>query len=144
VAAQTFSREFFPYLVSAILQVLDGQKWSILITFGGMIESFTEEYGGIIASALAHARALFDRNRHLLDDFEAEAFEGGDVHGRVREQADALDAEVGEDLAAEADGAQDAAGAGLGAFAGAQFLMEDEAAGMLFATLRRDAACPPG
>jgi hypothetical protein len=53
------------------------------------------------------------------------------VHGGVREQADALDAEVGEDLAAEADGAEDAAGAGLGAFAGAQLLMEDEAAGLL-------------
>ncbi len=52
------------------------------------------------------------------------------MHGGVGEQADALDAEVGEDLAAEADGAEDAAGAGLGAFAGAQLLMEDEAAGL--------------
>ena len=65
------------------------------------------------ASALADPRALFDGDGDLLDDFEAEAFEGGDVHGRVREQADALDAEIGEDLAAEADGAEDAAGAGL-------------------------------
>ena len=86
--------------------------------------------GGIHdASALANAGALLDGDRHLLDDFEAEAFEGGDVHGRVGEQADALDSQIGEDLAAEADGAQDAAGAGLGAFAGAQFLMQDEAAG---------------
>ena len=76
-----------------------------------------------------HIAALFDGDGDLLDDFEAEAFEGGDVHGRVGEQTDALDAEVGEDLAAEADGAEDAAGAGLRAFAGAQFLMEDEAAG---------------
>ena len=84
-----------------------------------------------------YTRAFFHRNRHLLDDFEAEAFEGRDVHGRVGEQADALDAEVGEDLAAEADGAQDAAGAGLGAFAGAQFLMQDEAAGMFARVARR-------
>ncbi len=64
-------------------------------------------------SALANARALFDGDGDLLDDFEAEAFEGGDVHGGIGEQADALDAEIGEDLAAEADGAEDAAGAGL-------------------------------
>jgi len=70
------------------------------------------------------AGALFDGDGDLLDDFQAEAFEGGDVHGGVREQADALDSQVGEDLAAEADGAQDAAGAGLLAFAGAQFLMQ--------------------
>ena len=80
----------------------------------------------------------------MLDDFEAEAFEGGDVHGRVGEQADALNAQIGEDLAAEADGAQDAAGAGLGAFAGAQFLMEDEAAGLLRASARRGRRSPRG
>ena len=52
------------------------------------------------------------------------------MHGGVGEEADALDAEIGEDLAAEADGAEDASAAGLGAFAGAQFLMEDEATGI--------------
>jgi len=40
---------------------------------------------------LADAGALFDGDGDLLDDFEAEAFQGGDVHGGVREQADALD-----------------------------------------------------
>ena len=74
--------------------------------------------------------AFLDGDGDLLDDFEAEAFEGGDVHGGVGEQADALDAEVGEDLSAEADGAEDAAGAGLGGFAGAEFAVEDEAAGL--------------
>ena len=53
------------------------------------------------------------------------------MHGGVGEEADALDTQVGQDLAAEADGAEDAAGAGLGAFAGAQLLMVDEAAGLL-------------
>lgn len=67
----------------------------------------------------------------MLDDFEAEALEGGDVHGGVGEEADALDAKVGEDLAAEADGAKDASGAVLRAFAGAELLMENEAAGFL-------------
>ena len=76
------------------------------------------------ASALADPRAFFDRDGDLLDNFEAEAFKGGDVHGRVGEEANALDAEVGEDLAAEADGAEDAAGAGLLAFARTQFLMQ--------------------
>ena len=67
---------------------------------------------------------FLDGDGYLLDNFEAEAFEGGDVHGGVGEQADALDSQVGQDLAAEADGAEDAAGAGLLAFAGAQFLMQ--------------------
>ena len=74
----------------------------------------------------------------MLDDFKSEAFEGGDVHGRVGEEADALDPQIRQDLAAEADGAEDAASAGLCAFAGAQFLMEDEAAGMLLAQLGGD------
>ena len=41
-------------------------------------------------------------------------------------------------MAAEADGAQDAASAGLVAFAGAQVLMKDEASGMLFARFGGD------
>ena len=51
------------------------------------------------------------------------------MHGRVGEQADALDAEVGEDLTAEADGAQDAACTGLRALAGAKLLVQDKAVG---------------
>ena len=66
------------------------------------------------------------------------------MHGGVGEQADALDAEVGEDLAAEADGAEDAAGAGLRAFAGAQLLMEDEAAGLLCGAAAAGTAEPSG
>ncbi len=61
----------------------------------------------------SHAGALFNRDRNLLDDFQPEALERGYVHGSIGEQADALDAEIGENLAAETDGAQDAAGAGL-------------------------------
>lgn len=57
--------------------------------------------------------ALFNGNGNLLDDFETEAFEGGDMHGGVREHANALDAEVGENLASEADGAKDTAAASL-------------------------------
>ncbi len=57
------------------------------------------------------------------------------MHGGVGEQADAVDAEVGEDLAAEADGADDAAGAILCSFAGAELLVQDDAAGVM-----RDAA----
>ena len=89
------------------------------------------------------AGALFDGDGDLFDDFEAEAFERGNVHGGVGEQANALDAEVGEDLAAEADGAKDAAGAGLRALAGAELLVEEDAAG----GCGRDgseAAVPPG
>ncbi len=55
----------------------------------------------------------------MLDDLEAEALEGRDVHGGVGEEANALNTQIGQDLAAEADGAEDAAGAGLRAFAGA-------------------------
>jgi hypothetical protein len=39
------------------------------------------------------------------------------VHGSIRQQADAMDAHVGEDLAAQPDSAQVAPGAGLRAFA---------------------------
>jgi hypothetical protein len=45
--------------------------------------------------SLADTRALFDWDGDLLDDFEAEALEGRDVHGGVGEEANALDAEVG-------------------------------------------------
>ena len=65
------------------------------------------------------------------------------MHGRIRQQADAVNAEVGEDLAAESDGAEDAAGAGLRAFARAQFLMEDEA-GEFSSGATPAMAAPPG
>ena len=62
---------------------------------------------------LTDAGALFDGDGDLLDDFEAEALEGRDVHGGVGEEADAANTQVGQDLAAEADGAEDSAGSGL-------------------------------
>ena len=71
---------------------------------------------------------------HLLHDFQAKALERRDVHGRVGEQPDPLDAEVGEDLAAEADGAKDAPGAILRSFAVAKLAMQDEAAAIGIAT----------
>ena len=37
---------------------------------------------------------------NLLGDLYVEALQGWDVRGRIREQADFVDAEVGEDLAA--------------------------------------------
>ena len=80
-----------------------------------------------MAAGLADAGTFFHGDGDLLDDFEAEALKGGDMHGRVGEKANALDAEVGEDLPAETDGAEDAAAAGLGTFAGAQLLMQNEA-----------------
>ncbi len=43
-----------------------------------------------------------------LHDLDAEALQGGDVLGMVGEQADLADAEVGDDLAAEAYLAEDA------------------------------------
>ena len=46
--------------------------------------------------------------------------------GVFDEQADAPDAQVGEDLAAQADGAQNASAAGLRAFARAQFLVQNQ------------------
>jgi len=51
------------------------------------------------------------------------------MHGGVGEEADSLDAEVGEDLTAETDGAENAAGTGLRTLAGTDLLMEEEAAG---------------
>jgi len=83
-----------------------------------------------VADGLEGSCALLDGDGDLLDDLQAEAFEGGDVHGGVGEEPDALDAEVREDLAAEADSAEDAAGAVLSGFTGAEFAVQDEAAGL--------------
>jgi hypothetical protein len=55
----------------------------------------------------------------LLDDLDAEAVQSGHVRGVVGEQTDAGDAEVGEDLAAEAGLAQDALRRGGGGDAAA-------------------------
>ena len=77
--------------------------------------------------------SILDGDGNLLDNFEAEALECGDVHGGIGEKTNALNAQVREDLAAEADGAKNASGAVLRAFAGAQLLMKDEAAGFLAA-----------
>ena len=48
------------------------------------------------------------------------------MKGRIRKQADAADAEVGKNLATQANGTEDAAGARLGTFARAQLLVQDE------------------
>ena len=48
------------------------------------------------------------KDRHLLDDFDVEALERGDVRRCIGEQADFVDARIGKDLAAEAYLAQDA------------------------------------
>ena len=63
------------------------------------------------------------------------------MHGRVRQQADALDSEVGEDLAAEADGAEDAAACGPASPHGAQFLVEDEALAVALPKHRQKGLC---
>lgn len=49
----------------------------------------------------------FPEDRYLLDDFDIKALERRDVGWRVREQANFVDTEVGENLTAEADLAQD-------------------------------------
>ena len=41
---------------------------------------------------LPHPAALLYQNRHLLHDLCAEAFKGGNVHGDIRQQPDAVDA----------------------------------------------------
>ncbi len=69
---------------------------------------------------------------HALDDLYAEALQCWHMRGVVGQQADLADTEVGEDLAAEADLAQDALGiarrcGSLGSVALAA--VEDEASG---------------
>jgi hypothetical protein len=49
--------------------------------------------------------ALRHPNRHLLDDFQPEPFQRWNVHGRVRQQTDAVNAQVGQNLSAQPDGA---------------------------------------
>ena len=43
------------------------------------------------------------RDRYLLDDFDAEAFETGDFARVIGEQTNALEVQVGEDLRSDAD-----------------------------------------
>ena len=45
--------------------------------------------------------ALLNRNRHLFNDFKPEAFERRNVHRRIRQQANALNPKIRENLAAE-------------------------------------------
>jgi hypothetical protein len=62
-------------------------------------------------------------NGHLLDDFDVESLERRHVGGGVREQADFVDAQIGEDLAAKAYLAKDALV--LVVFGGPGFAMEE-------------------
>jgi hypothetical protein len=55
--------------------------------------------------------ALRHRNRHLLDNLQAETLQRGNVHGGIRQEADAPDAEVRQNLAAKAESAHNAPGA---------------------------------
>jgi len=43
---------------------------------------------------LLYFAAFLYRNRHLLHNFQAKALESGDVHGRIRQQPDPMDAQV--------------------------------------------------
>ncbi len=67
---------------------------------------------------------------NVFDDLNTEALERGDVGGVVGEQADLAYAEVGEDLAAEADLAEDALGVARGCLlAGVALTAMEEKAG---------------
>ena len=59
------------------------------------------------ADLLAHSDGHAG-NRDLLDDFDFETLERGNVSRGIGEQADLVDAEVGEDLAAETNLSKDA------------------------------------
>jgi len=64
----------------------------------------------------------FVEDGNLFDNFDVEALEGWDVRGRIGEEPDFVDAEVGEDLAAESDLAEDALVVAV-FFAGAWFAL---------------------
>ena len=67
---------------------------------------------------LSTRNSCVEFNGNALDDFDTEALQRGDVRGVIGEQANFADSEIREDLAAEADGAQDALRMS-GTFAGA-------------------------
>lgn len=71
--------------------------------------------------------AFFHRNRHLLHDFQPKAFQRGDVHRCIGQQANPLDAKIGKNLATQADGPQNAPRPRLLTLTGAQLLMQDDA-----------------
>ena len=66
------------------------------------------------------------------------------MHGGVRQQPDALNAQVRENLAAQADGSQNAPGARLRTFARAQFLVQNKPSGFRLRDAHGSAAAPPG
>lgn len=67
------------------------------------------------------------RDGDLLGDFYVEALQGGNVRRRVREQAYFVDAEVGEDLAAQTDLPQCSLVAVVVMLTGAGFAVQDDA-----------------
>jgi len=54
-------------------------------------------------TAALFAGGAFGRYRNLVGDLDVEALEGGDAAGMIRQQADAAQVEVGQDLGADAD-----------------------------------------
>src|SRR5215472_12319063 len=79
-----------------------------------------------------HPRTLLHRDVHLLHDLQPEAFQRRDMHGRIRQQPDPLDAQVGKNLPPQPDGPQDAPRAVLRALALAQLLVQNDAPDMGF------------
>jgi hypothetical protein len=58
--------------------------------------------GAFEATSLRSCHRLY-LHRNLLDDFNAEAFERGYFLGAIREQADAVQVQVGENLRSDTD-----------------------------------------
>ena len=89
--------------------------------------------GGLTRFWIFEESATFDGvegDGDLLDDFYAETLQRRDVGAVVGEQPDFVDAEVGENLAAESDLAEDALVAVVGAFDSAAVAVEAETAGL--------------
>ena len=79
----------------------------------------------------------------MLDDFQAETLQRRNVHGRIRQEPNALDAEIRENLPAQADGTQNPSGSRLAALSGTQFLVQHDPAAVVVRSCRL-AAAPPG
>ena len=92
----------------------------------------------------ADPAALLNRDRNLLHDLQSETFQGRNVHGCIRKQANALDAQIRQNLPAETNGAQNAPAPVLRALARAQFLVQDQARAAPSAATPAGIAAPPG
>ena len=77
-----------------------------------------------------HPAALFHGDGNLLHNLQSKALESRNVHRRIRQQPNPMNAKVRQYLPAQSDGPQNPPSPCLRAFAHPQFLVQNQAGGV--------------